>query len=122
MAGAAEMEAVAQRLLSGDFEISLLDQVVGAAYDPVSPHRRQANKALMQLQESPELWQKADAIIEQSQNPNSRFFGLQVLDDAIKTRCVPLPIFGFPWTTILDVLLRSNTSQPDGNLSVSRCL
>jgi exportin-1 len=95
MGGADEMEAVAQRLLSGDFEISLLDQVVGAAYDPISPHRRQANKALMQLQESPELWQKADAIIEQSQNPNSRFFGLQVLDDAIKTRCVPLSLFGF---------------------------
>jgi exportin-1 len=40
----------------------------------------------MQLQEAPELWQMADSIIEQSQNPNSRFFGLQVLDDAIKTR------------------------------------
>jgi len=67
------------------------DQIVGAAYDPISPHRAQANKALMELQESPELWRTADSIIEQSQNPNSRFFGLQVLDDAIKTRWKIIP-------------------------------
>lgn len=85
---ASDIEAVTQQLLNGEFDINLLDQVVGAAYDPVSPHRSQANKALMQLQESPDLWQRADGIIEQSQNPNSRFFGLQVLDDAIKTRYV----------------------------------
>ena len=84
--GSQDLEAVTRQLLSGDFDINLLDQLVGAAYDPISPHRAQANKALMQLQESPDLWQKADGIIEQSQNPNSRFFGLQVLDDAIKTR------------------------------------
>ncbi len=87
-AGSADIEAVTRQLLNGEFDINLLDQVVGAAYDPVSPHRAQANKALMQLQESPDLWQRADGIIEQSQNPNSRFFGLQVLDDAIKTRFV----------------------------------
>lgn len=84
--GSADIEAVTRQLLNGEFDINLLDQVVGAAYDPISPHRSQANKALMQLQESPDLWQRADGIIEQSQNPNSRFFGLQVLDDAIKTR------------------------------------
>jgi len=92
----ASIEQIAQQLLAasagnGDFDITLLDQVVGAAYDPVSPHRAPANKALMQLQESPNLWQKADGIIEQSSNPNSRFFGLQVLDDAIKTRWKILP-------------------------------
>ena len=80
-------DVVTEAISSDNFDISLLDQIVGAAYDPVSPHRAQANKALMQLQESPELWRTADKIIEQSQNPNSRFFGLQVLDDAIKTRC-----------------------------------
>lgn len=81
-----EIQAVTQRLLNGEFDIEALDQIVAAAYDPISPHRAEANKALMQLQEAPHLWQTADSIIEQSQNPNSRFFGLQVLDDAIKTR------------------------------------
>lgn len=89
--GASDIEAVTRQLLNGEFDINLLDQVVGAAYDPISPHRAQANRALMQLQESPDLWQRADGIIEQSQNPNSRFFGLQVLDDAIKTRWKILP-------------------------------
>ena len=92
----ADLQAVAQKLLSGDFDINLLDQIVGAAYDPISPHRAQANKALMQLQESPELWRMADTIIEQSQNPNSRFFGLQVLDDAIKIRYVKNSIGRLP--------------------------
>ena len=89
-----DLQAIAQKLLSGDFDINQLDQIVGAAYDPISPHRAQANKALMQLQESPDLWQMADSIIEQSQNPNSRFFGLQVLDDAIKIRYVETTSFG----------------------------
>jgi exportin-1 len=83
-----DVEAITQKLLNGEFDVALLDQVVSAAYDPVSPHRAAANKALMQLQEAPDLWQAADGIIEKSQNPHSRFFGVQVLDDAIKTRYV----------------------------------
>ena len=84
-----DMGAVTQRLLDPsvkDFDVSLLDQVVVAAYDPVSPHRAEANKALMTLQESSDIWTKADAILERAQNPQSRFFGLQLLDDAIRTR------------------------------------
>eukprot|EP00980_Cylindrotheca_fusiformis_P007359 scaffold1525_cov142-Cylindrotheca_fusiformis.AAC.159 len=86
-----EMEVITQKLLNGEFDVALLDQVVGAAYDPISPHRAAANKALMQLQEAPDLWQAADGIIEKAQNPHSRFFGVQVLDDAIKTRWKILP-------------------------------
>lgn len=84
-----DVEAITQKLLSGDFDVALLDQLVGAAYDPVSPHRAAANKALMQLQEAPELWKAADSIIEKAQNPQSRFFGVQVLDDAVKARYEP---------------------------------
>ena len=88
-----EIEAALQRLLSGDFDVDVLDQLVTAAYDPISPHRAAANKALMQLQEAPDLWTKADAIIENSKIPQCRFFGLQVLDDAIKSRYVHDSIF-----------------------------
>lgn len=89
-----DMGAVTQRLLDPsvkDFDVSLLDQVVVAAYDPVSPHRAEANKALMTLQESSDIWTKADAILERAQNPQSRFFGLQLLDDAIRTRWKIMP-------------------------------
>ena len=82
------------RLLSastGDLDIAALDQCVAAAYNPSDPNRAAANKTLMQLQEAPDLWTKADAIIEQATNPNARFFGLQVLDKAIQSRWKILP-------------------------------
>lgn len=82
-----DFEGVAKTLMSPEtFDVSLLDQVVRTTYDPTSPHRGAANKTLMQLQEMPDLWVKADEIIEKSQNPQTRFFGLQLLDDAIRTR------------------------------------
>ena len=82
------IEEAAQKLLSpnGDFDVALLDNVVTVAYSPVDPNRAMANKALMALQESPDAWTKADAILERAQNPQSKFFGLQILDDAIRTR------------------------------------
>ena len=87
--GAMDVASIMQRLTQGqEFDVNLLDQLVAAAYDPISPHRADANKALMQLQSVDGMWQKADAIMENAQNPSARFFGLQVLDDAIKTRYV----------------------------------
>ena len=89
MAAAMGIEAAAQKLLNPngvEFDVALLDEVVTAAYSPTDPNRAVANKALMALQESPDVWTKADAILEQARNPQSRFFGLQVLDDAIRTR------------------------------------
>ena len=85
-----ELEQATQRLLdpNTEFDVSLLDNLIAAAYDPSSPHRAAANRALMTLQESPDLWTKADAILEKAQNANSRFFGLQILDDTIRTRYV----------------------------------
>lgn len=82
------MEEALTRLssTSEEFDINLLDQVVAAAYDPVNPQRAGANKVLMTLQENPDIWMKADAILEKASNPQSRFFGLQILDDAIRTR------------------------------------
>ena len=105
----ATMEAAAQRLLSpGEFDVSLLDQVMTAAYSPTDPNRAMANKVLMALQESPDVWTKADAILERAQNPQSRFFGLQVLDDAIRTRLV------FDW--MLERLQLDATSSNNSHL------
>lgn len=88
MSAVGSMEEALTRLASTseEFDINLLDQVVAAAYDPVNPQRAGANKVLMTLQENPDIWMKADAILEKASNPQSRFFGLQILDDAIRTR------------------------------------
>jgi hypothetical protein len=82
------MEAALQHLLDPnvEFDIPLLDKVVSTAYDPVNPQRSGANEALMKLQENPDLWMKADGILERASNPHTRFFGLQILDDAIRVR------------------------------------
>ena len=37
------------------------------------------------------MWTRADAILEQSQNPNTKFFALQVMDGVIKYRWNALP-------------------------------
>ena len=82
------MEGALQRLqdASQEFDIALLDNVVATVYDPRSTQQIAANKALMTLQENPDIWTKADAILEKAANPQTRFFGLQILDDAIRTR------------------------------------
>ena len=84
------MEAALQHLLDPniEFDIPLLDKVVTTAYDPCNPQRSAANDVLMKLQENPDLWTKADGILERAANPQSRFFGLQILDDAIRVRYV----------------------------------
>ena len=43
------------------------------------------------LQEHELMWTRADAILEQSQNPNTKFFALQVMDGVIKYRWNALP-------------------------------
>jgi exportin-1 len=87
----ADVPSACAALGRGEFSVPMLDGVVIAAYNPTDPNRALANKTLMQLQEAPDLWTKADSIIEQATSPQARFFGLQVLDDAIKTRWKILP-------------------------------
>uniref|UniRef100_A0A7S3KVF6 Importin N-terminal domain-containing protein n=1 Tax=Amphora coffeiformis TaxID=265554 RepID=A0A7S3KVF6_9STRA len=76
---------------AGEFDVAVLDQIVAAAYNPMDPNRIPAHQAMMQLQEVPDLWQKADGIIEKASNPHTRFYGLSILDSAIKTRWKILP-------------------------------
>lgn len=83
--------SLARLFVNGDFDIAALDTIVGAAYNPMDPNLAVANTTLMQLQENKDLWIKADAIIEKCSLAQSRFFGLQVLDDAIKSRWKILP-------------------------------
>jgi hypothetical protein len=46
------------------------------------------------LQEHETTWTRADAILEQSPNANTKFFALQVLDGVIKYRWNALPTAG----------------------------
>jgi len=87
------MEVALRRLVdpSQEFDIALLDNIISVAFDHSNPQQIAANKALMTLQENPDLWTKADSILERATNHQTRYFGLQILDDAIRTRWKILP-------------------------------
>ena len=74
------------------FDVSLLDSVVQSAFSPTSPTRAAANTVLMTIQENPSMWTRADAILESpAASLQSRYFALQVLTAAIKTRWKVMP-------------------------------
>jgi exportin-1 len=80
------MDDTALQELQTNFRVELLDRVVQTAYNPTDPQRAQANKVLMAFQQVPDVWTKADAILETSQQRETKFFALQILDDVIQTR------------------------------------
>lgn len=79
-----------EALSRGDFSVQGLDLVVQAVNSP-SQYSQLANKTLMNMMQVPDLWTHSDAIIEKSQSDHTKFFGVQVLEDAIKTRWKILP-------------------------------
>lgn len=58
---------------------------------PCAPQRVAAERVLKQFQEHPDAWTRADRILETSQNQQTKFFALQVLETAIKQRWGALP-------------------------------
>ena len=88
------MDAAVAHLLdfSKEFDIELLDQIVAIAFDPANPQRAAANDCMVRLKDHPDMWKRADAILEASSSPETKFFGLQVLGDAIDIKWKILPI------------------------------
>lgn len=87
------MEAAAAHLLnfSQPFDCSLLDQIVLIAMDSSHPQRSAANEFLVRMKDHPDMWRRADAILETSKQPATQFFGLQVLGEAINTHWKVIP-------------------------------
>ncbi|KAL3311369.1 Exportin-1 [Cichlidogyrus casuarinus] len=81
-------EGTASQLL--DFtqrlDISLLDRVVNIMYNGVGAEQKMAEKILNSLKEHPDAWTRVDSILEYSQNQNTKYFSLQILEQLIKTR------------------------------------
>lgn len=71
---------------AGPFDVALLDKVVAVSQNPSDPTRQGAHQLLIEMQQDPDMWKRVDAILEQSANPATRFFGLQILEDTIKTK------------------------------------
>ena len=77
---------------SKDFDVTLLDQIILIAYDGKHPNRSAANDFLVRMKDHPDMWKRADAILESSKQSITKQFGLQILESAICTRWKILPL------------------------------
>lgn len=70
------MEEVEAHLLnfSQPFDCSLLDQIVMIAMDGAHPQRAAANDFLVRVKDNPNMWKRADVIMEMSTQSATKFF------------------------------------------------
>lgn len=85
-----------QQLLSPDAwdvgRVKLLDHVVTMMYQGgLEPQRKTADEALKALRQQPNAWRAVDTIITHSEEPNTKFFALQILKETINTKWKVLP-------------------------------
>lgn len=86
-------ESEATKLLDFNqkFDISLLERVVLSLYQGQGEQHEVAKKVLQQLKEHPDSWMKVDSILEGTNNQETKFYALQILENVIKTRWKLLP-------------------------------
>lgn len=76
---------------SQKLDIGLLDSVVDCLYSSTGEQLRLAQNILTTLKEHPDAWTRVDSILEFSQNQQTKFYALQILEEVIKTRWKILP-------------------------------
>ncbi|KAG1368297.1 protein EXPORTIN 1A [Cocos nucifera] len=81
------------RDLSQPIDVGLLDATVAAFYGTGSKEERTAaDQILRELQDNPDTWLQVVRILQNTQNLNTKFFALQVLEGVIKYRWNALPV------------------------------
>ncbi|CAF9913414.1 MAG: Exportin-1 [Gomphillus americanus] len=68
-----------------------LDRTVKAFYESRGEVQTQAQNAMNQFKENPDSWLLVDKILQESTYPQTKYLGLQVLDNVIMTRWKVLP-------------------------------
>ncbi|XP_026401842.1 protein EXPORTIN 1A-like [Papaver somniferum] len=87
------MAAEKLRDLSQPIDVPGLDATVAAFYGTGSKEERTAaDQILRELQNNPDMWLQVVHILQNSQNLNTKFFALQVLEGVIKYRWNALPV------------------------------
>ncbi|QLQ77883.1 hypothetical protein HG537_0A01300 [Torulaspora globosa] len=76
---------------SSDLNITTLDEVVDTFYKGSGAQQKQAQDILTKFQEHPDAWQRADKILQFSNNAQTKFIGLTILDKLITTKWKLLP-------------------------------
>lgn len=76
---------------SQKLDISLLDSVVNCFYGSVGEEQVIAGRILHEFKENSEAWTRVDTILEFSQNQQTKYFALQILENLIKSKWKILP-------------------------------
>lgn len=76
---------------SQKLDINLLDRIVEGLYTSQGDQLRLTQDILTTLKEHPDAWTRVDSILEFSQNQETKYFALQILEEVIKTRWKILP-------------------------------
>jgi hypothetical protein len=93
LTAAGAMAAEKLRDLSRPIDVPLLDATVAAFYGTGSSvERHAADQILRELQNNPDMWLQVVHILQNSQNLNTKFFALQVLENVIKYKWNVLPV------------------------------
>ena len=65
-------------------KVDMLDRIMNILYGPSNPQDRDmAHKIINEFKQNPQAWLYADTILEMSNSPNTKFFALSILEDAI---------------------------------------
>ncbi|XP_061995641.1 protein EXPORTIN 1A [Rosa rugosa] len=87
------MAAEKLRDLSQPIDVGLLDATVSAFYGTGSKEERAAADLILRdLQNNPDMWLQVVHILQSTNNLNTKFFALQVLEGVIKYRWNALPV------------------------------
>lgn len=95
---------------AGDkIDVDVLEKVVMIMNKSVGQQQREASELLSAFKVNPSAWTKVDAILEFSKQTETKYFGLQILEQLIQTRWRSLPreqcegIKGYIVAKILDI-------------------
>lgn len=77
--------------LSKDLNVKLFDQIVETFYKGSGDEQKKAQEILTKFQNHPDSWTKADQILQYSSDSESKYIGLSILDNLIKSRWKALP-------------------------------
>jgi exportin-1 len=72
-------------------DINMLDRVVEVMYKEHGESQKQAGEILNTLRDHPDAWKRVDTILEFSQNQQTKYYALQILEKTIKNKWKALP-------------------------------
>lgn len=102
------------------WSVELLDQLVDIVYKTYGEEQNRAQRVLSAIKEHEQSWTKVDQIIEKSRSHQTKYFGLQILEEAVKLRWKALPrdqcsaIKEYVTTLIVKCLFDENSTDKEG--------